>query len=37
MLVTQPAHLQLLKGSTLKAEERDRWRAALIREKVEEK
>ena len=36
MLVTQPAHLQLLKGSTLKAEERDRWRATLIREKLEE-
>jgi len=36
MLVTQPAHLQLLKGSTLKAEERDRWRATLIREKIEE-
>ena len=34
MLVTQPAHLQLLKGSTLKAEERDRWRATLIREKL---
>ena len=36
MLVTQPAHLQLLKGSALKAEERDRWRATLIREKIEE-
>jgi protein arginine kinase len=36
MLVTQPAHLQLLKGSTLKAEERDRWRATLIREKLGE-
>jgi protein arginine kinase len=37
MLVSQPAHLQLLKGSTLKAEERDRWRATLIREKLGEK
>ena len=37
MMVTQPAHLQLLKGSSLKAEERDRWRATLIREKLEEK
>lgn len=37
MLVTQPAHLQLLKGGTLRAEERDRWRAALIREKLEGK
>jgi protein arginine kinase len=36
MLVTQPAHLQLLKGSTLKAEERDRWRATLIRKKLQE-
>ncbi len=36
MLVTQPAHLQLLKGSALKAEERDRWRAALIRDKLVE-
>ncbi len=36
MLVTQPAHLQLLKGSVLKAEERDRARATLIREKLED-
>ncbi len=36
MLVTQPAHLQLLKGSTLKAEERDRMRASIIREKLGE-
>src|SRR5262249_4512674 len=35
MLVTQPAHLQLVKGS-LKAEERDRARDMLIREKLEE-
>lgn len=32
MLVTQPAHLQILKGNVLKADERDLWRAALIRE-----
>lgn len=32
MLVTQPAHLQLLKGGTLRAEERDRARAAMIRQ-----
>ena len=34
MLVTQPAHLQLLKGGALKVEERDRARATLIREKL---
>ena len=36
MLITQPGHLQLIKGSTLKAEERDRWRAAIIRQKLNE-
>jgi len=36
MLITQPAHLQLLKGSAMKAEERDRWRAAMIRQKLTE-
>jgi len=36
MLITQPGHLQLMKGSTLKAEERDRWRAAIIRHKLNE-
>jgi len=36
MLITQPGHLQLMKGSTLKAEERDRWRAAIIRTKLNE-
>ena len=37
MLVTQPAHLQLLKGSALKADERDRARATLVRENLEDK
>lgn len=32
MVVTQPAHLQLLKGDALKATEQDHWRAALIRQ-----
>jgi protein arginine kinase len=36
MLITQPGHLQLIKGSTLKAEERDRWRAVIIRNKLNE-
>jgi protein arginine kinase len=34
MILTQPAHLQLLKGGPLKAEDRDCWRAALIRHKL---
>lgn len=34
MLAAQPAHLQLSKGSTLKTEERDRYRATLLREKL---
>lgn len=34
MLLTQPAHLQMLSGSALRIEERDRMRAALIREKL---
>ncbi len=37
MLLTQPAHLQLLKGGSLKTEERDRFRAAMLREKLEVK
>lgn len=36
MLLAQPAHLQLLQGSSLKAEERDRVRATMIREKLGE-
>lgn len=36
MLVTQPAHLQLLKGSALKAEAASRWRATLIRQTLGE-
>jgi len=34
MIATQPAHVQLTKGSPLRAEERDRFRATLIREKL---
>lgn len=34
MLMTQPAHLQLAKGSVLKASERDRFRAELIRQRL---
>ena len=36
MLITQPGHLQLMKGNTLKTEERDTWRAAIIRNKLTE-
>jgi protein arginine kinase len=36
MILAQPAHLQMLKGSSLKTEERDMWRAALIRQKLKE-
>lgn len=34
MVLTQPAHLQKLEAKTLKAKERDRYRAALVRERL---
>jgi len=36
MVMTQPAHLQLFKGSPMKAAERDQSRAALIRQALEQ-
>lgn len=34
MLITQPGHLQMNRGSALRAEERDRLRASIIRQKL---
>ncbi len=33
-LFTQPAHIQLIRGENLEPDDRDRWRARLIRERL---